>query len=102
MENRKVSIIIPIYNVERYLKKCLDSVVRQTYSNLEIILVNDGSTDDSKKIAEKYIQDDERIILINKKNGGLSDARNCGIEKASGEYITLIQMMKLQKIMLNI
>lgn len=90
MENRKVSIIIPIYNVEKYLKKCLDSVVRQTYTNLEIILVNDGSTDDSKKIAEKYMKDDERIILINKKNGGLSDARNYGIEKASGEYITFI------------
>lgn len=90
MENSKISIIIPIYNVEKYLKKCLDSVVKQTYTNLEIILVNDGSTDNSKSIAEKYVKNDERVILINKENGGLSDARNYGIERATGKYITFI------------
>lgn len=86
----KVSVIIPIYNVEKYLEKCLDSIVHQSYKNLEIILVNDGSTDSSSKICEDYQKKDERIIVINKENGGLSDARNKGIDIATGEYITFI------------
>lgn len=90
MENKKVTVIVPIYNVENYLKKCLDSILRQTYNNLEIILINDGSTDGSKNIAEEYQEKDQRVILLNKENGGLSDARNYGIERASGEYITFI------------
>ncbi|MBF7048916.1 glycosyltransferase family 2 protein, partial [Campylobacter volucris] len=77
----------PIYNVEKYLKECLDSVVNQTYKNLQIILVNDGSTDEnSLKIAKEYTLKDERFILFDKENGGLSSARNVGIEYFSGEY----------------
>lgn len=81
-----VSIIIPVYNVEKYLKKCLDSVINQSYKNLEIICVNDGSRDLSKDILEQYKQKDDRIIIVNKKNGGLSSARNAGLDIATGEY----------------
>ncbi|EDP4297680.1 glycosyltransferase family 2 protein [Campylobacter jejuni] len=86
---KKVGVVIPIYNVEKYLKECLDSVINQTYTNLEIILVNDGSTDEnSLNIAKEYTLKDKRIILFNKKNGGLSSVRNVGIEYFSGEYET--------------
>ncbi|ENJ1330777.1 glycosyltransferase family 2 protein, partial [Campylobacter coli] len=80
MQNKKVGIVIPIYNVEKYLDECLRSVINQTYINLSIILVNDGSNDNSLSIARKYALQDERIIIINKKNGGLSSARNTGID----------------------
>ncbi|EAH8259328.1 glycosyltransferase family 2 protein [Campylobacter jejuni] len=84
---KTVGVVIPIYNVEKYLKECLDSVINQTYTNLEIILVNDGSTDEnSLNIAKEYTLKDKRIILFDKKNGGLSSARNVGIEYFSGEY----------------
>ncbi|HEG0338572.1 TPA: glycosyltransferase family 2 protein [Campylobacter coli] len=84
---KKVGVVIPIYNVEKYLKECLDSVINQTYTNLEIILVNDGSTDEnSLNIAKEYTLKDKRITLFDKKNGGLSSARNVGIEYFSGEY----------------
>ena len=87
----KVSIIIPIYNVEQYLPKCLESVINQTYKNLEIICVNDCSPDDSLKICQGYAQKDSRIKLINREqNGGLSAARNSGLEVASGEYVYFI------------
>ncbi|EIN7048451.1 glycosyltransferase family 2 protein [Campylobacter jejuni] len=86
---KKVGVVIPIYNVEKYLKECLDSVINQTYTNLKIILVNDGSTDEnSLNIAKEYTLKDKRIILFDKKNGGLSSARNVGIEYFSGEYET--------------
>ncbi|EAK8027694.1 TPA: glycosyltransferase family 2 protein [Campylobacter jejuni] len=86
---KKVGVVIPIYNVEKYLKECLDSVINQTYTNLEIILVNDGSTDEnSLNIAKEYTLKDKRIILFDKKNSGLSSARNVGIEYFSGEYET--------------
>ena len=85
-----VSIIIPIYNVEKYLEVCIDSIINQTYKNLEIILVNDGSTDNSYNICKKFEEIDNRIVLVNKENGGLSDARNAGIEKAKGNYICFI------------
>lgn len=84
-----VSIIVPIYNVEKYLKRCLKSIINQTYSNLEIILVNDGSTDNSLKIAKNF-KSDHRVKIINQKNQGLSAARNHGIEIAKGDYIALI------------
>ncbi|RAZ48650.1 glycosyltransferase family 2 protein, partial [Campylobacter hyointestinalis] len=84
--DKKVGVIIPIYNVEKYLKECLDSVINQTYKNLEIILVNDGSTDNSLDIAKEYAKSDPRFTIINKQNGGLSSARNVGIEYFSGEY----------------
>ena len=83
-------MIIPIYNAEQYLRQCLDSVVNQTYKNLEIILVDDGSTDNSGKICDEYALKDKRIVVIHKENGGISDARNIGIEKASGEFITFV------------
>lgn len=81
------SIIVPVYNVENYLKQCLDSILYQTYSNFEIILVNDGSTDSSAKICSFYQYTSAKIVLINKENGGLSDARNAGLKKAKGDYI---------------
>ena len=82
----KVSIIIPVYNVEKYLKKCLDSVINQTYKDIEIICVNDGSKDGSENILKEYATKDSRIKIIEKKNGGLSSARNAGLDVASGEY----------------
>lgn len=90
MKNELISIIIPIYNVEKYLGKCIESIINQTYENLEIILVNDGSKDDSKNICEFYQKKDKRIIVINKKNGGLSDARNTGLDVARGKYIGFV------------
>lgn len=86
----KISIIIPVYNVEKYLSTCLDSVINQTYQNLEIILVNDGSTDACPKICEEYAAKDNRIKVIHKQNGGLSDARNTGYQMATGEYIAFV------------
>ncbi|XAK36380.1 glycosyltransferase family 2 protein [Campylobacter coli] len=84
---KTIGVVIPIYNVEKYLRECLDSVINQSYTNLEIILVNDGSTDEnSLNIAKEYTLKDKRIALFDKKNGGLSSARNVGIEYFSGEY----------------
>ena len=85
-----ISIIIPVYNVSKYLDKCLKSVVTQTYSNIQIILVNDGSTDNSGEICEKWCKKDKRIEVIHKRNGGLSNARNVGIERAQGEYLMFV------------
>lgn len=85
-----ISIIVPVYNVEKYLGKCLDTIINQTYKNIEILVVNDGSTDDSDKILKEYYKKDKRIRIINKKNGGLSSARNKGIDKASGKYLSFI------------
>lgn len=85
-----VSIIVPIYNSEKYLKRCLESIVNQTYKDLELILVNDGSTDSSLNICHEYANKDKRIIVINKENEGVSIARNCGLDKASGEKICFI------------
>lgn len=83
----KISIIIPVYNVEKEVKNCLESVINQTYENLEIIVVNDGSTDNSKEICLEIAERDNRIIYLEKQNGGLSDARNFGINNASGDYL---------------
>lgn len=89
-EEKMISVIIPIYNAEKYLNKCLSSIVNQTYSNLEIILVNDGSIDTSLAICEKYKQNDDRIVIVNKQNEGLVRARKDGIRMAKGEYITFV------------
>lgn len=86
----KVSIVIPVYNVEKYLSQCLESVVRQTYHNLEIICVNDGSTDNSLKILKGFQKKDSRIIIINQENKGLSAARNTGLENITSDYVTFI------------
>ena len=88
--NKKISVIVPVYNVEEYIHKCLDSILRQTYFQLEIILVDDGSTDKSGKICDEYAQCDERIKVIHKSNGGVSDARNAGLDIATGELIGFI------------
>ena len=85
-----VSVIIPVYNVENYLDFCLSSIVNQSYKNLEIVLVDDGSQDKSPEICDMYAKKDERIKVIHKKNGGVSDARNSGVETASGEFITFV------------
>ncbi|BDD43004.1 glycosyltransferase family 2 protein [Streptococcus ruminantium] len=85
-----ISIIIPIYNVEKYLKDCVDSILEQTYSNLEIILVDDGSTDLSGSICDSYLEFDDRVVVYHKKNGGLSEARNYGIERSRGKYLYLV------------
>lgn len=87
MLNAKISVIIAVYNIENYVSKCLDSVINQTYQNLEIIVIDDGSTDSSPAICDEYAKKDERIKVIHKKNGGLSDARNAGLNVASGDYV---------------
>ena len=85
-----VSVIVPIYNSEKSLNKCIDSILHQTYKNIEIILVNDGSTDNSKKIYENYVHKDKRINLINKKNEGSDKARKTGISVAKSKYIVFV------------
>lgn len=90
MENELISVIVPIYNMEKYLNKCVDSILNQTYSNMEILLIDDGSTDLSPKICDEYMKTDSRIKVFHKKNGGLSDAKNFGIKKASGKYVAFV------------
>ena len=82
---KKLSIIVPIYNCEKYIEKAITSLMNQQYRNIEILLINDGSTDNSKSICEKIAKSDERIILFNKTNAGVSSARNFGIEHATGD-----------------
>ena len=86
----KVSIIVPVYNVEKYLKRCLDSLVNQTLKDIEIICVNDGSTDGSLAILDEYVRNDDRIVVINQENSGQSVARNRGIDVAKGEYLGFV------------
>ncbi len=90
MDDNLISIIIPVYNVEKYLKKCINSVINQSYKNLEIILIDDGSTDKSGIILDEYSKIDKRIKVYHKKNGGLSSARNYGIKRSNGSYICFI------------
>lgn len=85
-----ISIIVPVYKVEKYLSRCIDSILAQTYTNIEIILVDDGSPDNCDKICDEYAKKDNRIKVIHKNNGGLSDARNAGLEIASGDYIGFV------------
>ena len=86
----KISVIVPIYNTEKYLSQCIESILTQTFSDFELILINDGSTDNSGKICDKYASDDSRVVVIHKENGGQSSARNEGLEIARGEYITFV------------
>lgn len=90
MEQDLISVVIPVYNVEKYFKRCIDSVLRQTYSNIEIIIVDDGSKDNSGNLCDEYGKKDSRIKVFHKENGGLSSARNFGLEKALGKYICFI------------
>lgn len=86
----KISIIVPVYNVEQYLEKCINSVLNQTYSNIEVILVDDGSTDSSGNICDKYSLIDRRVSVIHKCNGGLSSARNAGLSSSTGDFIGFV------------
>jgi glycosyltransferase involved in cell wall biosynthesis len=86
----KLSVIVPVYNVQMYLAKCLDSIINQTFTDFELILVNDGSTDNSREICSRYVQKDSRIILLDKKNEGLSSARNYGLSVSSGKFIAFV------------
>lgn len=90
MENNLISIIIPVYNMEKYLAKCLDSVINQSYTNLEILLIDDGSVDTSSQICMEYVKKDNRIKYYKKENGGLSSARNFGLDKCNGDYIGFV------------
>ena len=90
MKEELITVIVPIYKVEKYLNRCIDSIINQTYNNLEIILVDDGSPDNCGKICDKYAKKDKRVKVIHKKNGGLSDARNTGIDIAKGKYIAFV------------
>lgn len=85
-----ISVIVPIYNTEKYLRKCIESILSQSYRNIELLLINDGSPDSSAKICREYLDKDKRCYYFEKENGGLSDARNYGIERAKGEYITFV------------
>lgn len=88
--NAKYSIIVPIYNAEKYLEECLESIIRQTYKNFEVILIDDGSTDKSEDIYSKYVKNDQRFKKIKKDNEGVSSTRNLGLSKASGKYIIFV------------
>ena len=90
MNNELISIIVPIYNTEKYLRQCLDSILNQTYTNFEVLLVNDGSTDSSGMICQEYVENDSRFRYFEKENGGASSARNLGLERSGGAYITFI------------
>ena len=90
MEESLISVVVPIYKVEKHLVKCIDSIIEQSYRNIELILVDDGSPDSCPQICEEYRKKDSRIKVIHKQNGGLSDARNAGMEIATGEWITFI------------
>ena len=90
MYKDKISIIVPCYNVEKYIATCLDSIMNQSYKNIEVILVDDGSVDETPKLITNRIKDDKRFNYFYKKNGGLSDARNYGIEKATGKYLCFV------------
>lgn len=90
MCEEKISVIVPIYNAELYLDRCLKSIINNTHRNLEIICINDGSTDTSLNILESYKENDSRIIVISQENRGVSSARNKGLEIATGEYISFV------------
>lgn len=90
MHRGKVSVIVPVYNVEKYIDKCMESLLNQTYKNIEIILINDGSTDNSGDICDKYRSLDSRVMVFHKENGGVSSARNIGLDKVTGEYVTFV------------
>ena len=89
-ENRCISVIVPVYCVEQYLEKCVSSIVNQTYKNLEIILVDDGSPDNCPQLCDDWQKKDKRIRVIHKENGGLSDARNAGLRASSGELVMFV------------
>ena len=104
--NKLISIIVPVYNTRQYLDKCVESIVKQTYDNIEVLLIDDGSTDGSDKLCDKWLKKDNRIKVYHKRNGGLSDARNFGLEHATGEYIGFVDSddwvdRKMYEVLLN-
>lgn len=90
MNNPAISIIIPVYNAEKYLRRCIESVLSQSFTDFELILVDDGSKDSSPQICDEYVAKDDRVRVIHKENGGVSAARNDGLDIAKGEYVTFI------------
>lgn len=90
MENPKISIIVPVYNAERYLRRCVDSILTQTFSDFEVLLIDDGSKDHSGAICDEYAQQDDRVRVWHKENGGVSSARNVGLDNAQGEWVTFV------------
>ena len=88
--NPKISVIVPVYNVEKYLRRCIDSILAQTFSDFELLLIDDGSKDSSGEICEEYAGKDARIRVFHRQNGGVSTARNLGIDKAKGEWIYFV------------
>ena len=93
METELISVIVPVYNVERYLRRCVDSILHQTYQDLEVLLVDDGSTDASGAICDEYAAQEERVTAVHQKNGGLSAARNTGLERAQERISALWTVM---------
>ena len=89
-QDRKISVIVPVYNVEAYLPRCVESIMAQTYQNLEIFLVDDGTKDNCGAICDAYARQDNRVRVIHKENGGLSSARNAGIDASTGEYLSFV------------
>ena len=87
---KKISVIVPVYKVEKFINRCIDSILNQSYTDFELILVDDGSPDNCGKICDDYASKDKRIVVIHKENGGLSDARNAGIDAMKGQYVTFI------------
>lgn len=85
-----VSVIVPVYNVQNFIGKCIESILSQTFKDFELLLVNDGATDHSKEICEKFAEIDNRVRVLNKKNGGLSDARNYGLDNSKCDYVIFI------------
>ena len=88
--NPKISIIVPVYNVELFLPRCIDSILNQSFADFELLLIDDGSKDKSGAICDEYAEKDKRIKVFHKVNGGVSSARNLGLEKSKGEYITFV------------
>lgn len=106
-EKKLISVMVPVYNVAPYITNCLESLIHQTYTNLEIILVDDGSTDNSLEICQEYAKKDKRIKVIHKENGGLSTARNAGLDVATGDYYSFVDSddyisTRFYEIMLNV
>ena len=90
MKEPLISVVVPIYKVEQYLHECIDSLINQTYKNIEIILVDDGSPDSCPSICDKYKEDNDNMVVIHKKNGGLVSARKVGVSVATGDYISYV------------
>ena len=90
MEKPLISVIVPVYNVKQYLRRCVDSILKQTYENIEIVLIDDGSTDESGAICDRYAQKDVRVKVIHKENGGVSSARNEGLKYIKGKYVNFL------------